>query len=55
MNLNPKTKLITESSTVKLNTLANKLISEGKDIVNLTAGELDFETPLYIQEEIKKN
>ena len=31
MNLNPKTKLITESSTVKLNALANKLISEGKD------------------------
>ena len=54
MNLNPKTKLITESLTVKLNSLANKLSAEGKDIINLTAGELDFPTPLYIQKEIKR-
>ncbi len=55
MDLNPKTKLITESLTVRLNSLAKKLLSEGKDIVNLTAGELDFPTPLYIQKEIKRN
>ncbi|MFA5791772.1 MAG: aminotransferase class I/II-fold pyridoxal phosphate-dependent enzyme [Candidatus Paceibacterota bacterium] len=54
MNLNPKNKLITESLTVKLNSLANKLSSEGKNIINLTVGELDFPTPLYIQKEIKK-
>ena len=54
MSLNPKIELITESLTVKLNSLANKLASEGKNIINLTAGELDFPTPLYIQKEIKK-
>ncbi len=40
--------------TVKLNSLANKLSAEGKNIINLTAGELDFPTPLYIQKEIKE-
>ena len=55
MNLNPKTKIITESLTLKLNALANKLRAEGKNIVNLTTGELDFPTPLYIQKEIAKN
>ena len=54
MDLNPKTKLITESLTLKLNALANKLSAEGKNIVNLTAGELDFPTPLYIQKEIQR-
>lgn len=54
MDLNPKNKLITESLTVKLNSLANKLLAEGKNIVNLTAGELDFPTPLFVQTEIKK-
>ncbi len=55
MNLNPKTKLVTESLTLKLNALALELASEGKSIVNLTAGELDFPTPLYIQKEVKNN
>ncbi len=54
MSLNPKTKLITESLTVKLNSLTNKLLSEGKNIINLTAGELDFPTPFYIQKEVQK-
>ena len=53
MNLNPKTNLISESLTLKLNSLANKLKAEGKDIVNLTAGELDFPTPIFVQKEIK--
>nr|MBP6060797.1 aminotransferase class I/II-fold pyridoxal phosphate-dependent enzyme [Candidatus Paceibacterota bacterium] len=55
MKLNPKTKLITESLTVKLNSLANKLRNEGKNIINLTAGELDFPTPLFVQKEVRKN
>ena len=53
MNLNPKTKLIIESLTLKLNSLANELSAKGKNIINLTAGELDFPTPLYIQKEVK--
>ncbi len=55
MLLNPKAELLHESLTIKLNTLANKLISEGKSVVNLTAGELNFPTPKYIQTEVKKN
>src|SRR3989344_5113954 len=53
MNLNPKTKLIIESLTLKLNSLANELSAKGKNIINLTAGELDFPKPLYIQKEVK--
>ncbi len=45
--------MISESLTVRLNTLANQLKSEGKKIINLTAGELDFPTPSYIQQEVK--
>ncbi len=55
MDLNPKTKIISESLTLKLNFLAKKLATEGKKIINLTAGELDFPTPLSVQKEIKKN
>lgn len=54
MNLNPKTKLITESLTLKLNALALELAREGKSIINLTAGELDFPTPLYVEKEVKR-
>ena len=54
MSLNSKTTLIAESLTLELNTLANKLTAEGHDIVNLTAGELDFPTEKYIQTEVIK-
>jgi aspartate/methionine/tyrosine aminotransferase len=35
---------IAPSATVSLNALANKLKAEGKNVVNLTAGEPDFDT-----------
>lgn len=41
---------VESSPTVRLNALAQEMIKAGKDVVNLTAGETDFETP----EPIKK-
>lgn len=55
MNLSPKANLITESLTIKLSSQAKKLSDQGKKIINLTAGELDFDTPIYVQKEIKKH
>ena len=36
------------SSTIAVSTLAKSLAAEGRDIVNLSAGEPDFDTPLFI-------
>src|SRR5699024_4544592 len=35
---------LSSSQTLKINTKTNKLISEGKDVVNLSIGESDFDT-----------
>lgn len=53
--LNSKTGMISESLTLRLNFLAQKMIASGKKVVNLTAGELDFPTPKHIQKEIIKS
>ncbi|MEN3042074.1 MAG: aspartate aminotransferase [Fervidobacterium sp.] len=42
--------LIAPSKTLEIDSLAKRLISEGKDVVNLTAGEPDFPTPRLIVE-----
>lgn len=39
---------IEEASTLALNAMAKKMRAEGKDVINLTAGEPDFATPPYI-------
>jgi len=49
MDMHP-TDLIAPSKTLEVDALAKKLISEGKDVVNLTAGEPDFPTPKPIVE-----
>ena len=41
---------INASATITMSALANKLKSEGKDIISLSAGEPDFGTPKHIQE-----
>ena len=33
------------SSTLRVTSLANKLVSEGQDVVSFAAGEPDFDTP----------
>lgn len=40
---------VESSPTVRLNSLAQEMIKAGKDVVNLTAGETDFETPVAIK------
>jgi len=42
MKLADRLNVISESATLKLNALAQKMKSEGVDVVNLTAGEPDF-------------
>ena len=37
------------SATIAVSTLAKRLAAEGRDIVNLSAGEPDFDTPEHIQ------
>ena len=49
MKLNNKLKLLNESATIALNTEVQDLQRKGVAILNLTAGELDFETPKEIQ------
>lgn len=36
------------SATIAVSTLAKKLADEGRDILNLSAGEPDFDTPVFI-------
>ena len=36
------------SATIAVSTLAKRLAAEGRDIVNLSAGEPDFDTPDFI-------
>ena len=36
------------SATIAVSTLAKKLASEGRDIIDLSAGEPDFPTPTWI-------
>ena len=36
------------SATIAVSTLAKKLAAEGRDIINLSAGEPDFDTPMFI-------
>jgi aspartate aminotransferase len=48
--LSERLKKINPSSTLAITSKAKKLKSEGKDIVNLAAGEPDFDTPDFIKE-----
>jgi aspartate aminotransferase len=38
------------SATMAVNTLAKRLAAEGRDIINLSAGEPDFDTPSWISD-----
>lgn len=50
VQLSNKVLNLKESATLKMSALANKLKSEGVDIINLSLGEPDFNTPDYIKE-----
>ncbi len=40
---------VSESPTLKLNSLVKKLVSEGQDVISLAVGEPDFDTPDQIK------
>jgi aspartate aminotransferase len=50
---------VTESATLRLNAKVNQLRSQGRDIVNLTTGEPDFDVPsaakAAVEEGLRKN
>jgi aspartate aminotransferase len=49
-----RTAAVSESATLALNAQAKRLESEGRTIYNLTAGELNTDTPDYIQKAVAK-
>jgi len=49
LRLAPRMDGVEASPTVRLNALAQEMIRAGKDVINLTAGETDFETPANIK------
>ena len=54
MKLSNRIKLIQPSSTMALTSKASQLKSQGEDIIVLTVGEPDFDTPEYIKKDAKK-
>ena len=50
MQLSPNVANLRPSATIAVSTLAKKLASEGRDIINLSAGEPDFDTPAFVAE-----
>ena len=43
---------INPSSTVSLSSKAKRYKNEGRDVINVTTGELPFQTPKYIRESL---
>jgi len=52
--LTKRVKVLNESMTIAISTLARELKAEGKDILSFSAGEPDFDTPEVIKEEAIK-
>lgn len=48
MRFSPNIAELKPSATIAVSTLAKKLAAEGRDILNLSAGEPDFDTPVFI-------
>ena len=51
MQLSTNVEKLKPSATIAVSTLAKRLAAEGRDIVNLSAGEPDFDTPAFISDE----
>ncbi len=52
--MNPNLQEITPSLTLALSATAKQLLSQGKDVINLSAGEPDFATPDFVKDRIKE-
>lgn len=50
MELSPNIASIKPSATIAVSSLAKRLMAEGRDIINLSAGEPDFDTPGWISD-----
>ncbi|MDD3295949.1 MAG: pyridoxal phosphate-dependent aminotransferase [Candidatus Omnitrophica bacterium] len=48
--INPLVSSLNKSATLKITALTKKLIRDGRDVVNLAAGEPDFDTPEFIKQ-----
>ncbi|MEK5777931.1 aspartate transaminase, partial [Acinetobacter nosocomialis] len=48
--ISQRLQMIKPSPSIAANDLVNKLRAEGKDIVNFTIGEPDFDTPEHIMQ-----
>ncbi len=49
-----RTRDVSESKTVAISNLAGQLAREGKDVISLSVGEPDFDTPRAVREAIKQ-
>lgn len=54
MTLSARTRQIKPSTTLRIDALAKQLQEEGKNIINLSTGEPDFDTPPHIKEAAMK-
>jgi aspartate aminotransferase len=45
---------LSESETLAMTRISRELIAEGKDVINLSIGEPDFDTPQFIKDAAKK-
>ena len=52
-NLSKRVSALEESATIKMAQMARDLIAQGKDIISLSLGEPDFDTPEFIKDEAK--
>ncbi len=50
MNISERAQALSPSPTIAIDTRAKELVAAGRDIVNLSAGEPDFDTPAHVQE-----
>ena len=53
-NVSDRVLRMQESATLKMSKLARALRAEGKDVINLSLGEPDFDTPDHIKQAAKK-
>jgi aspartate aminotransferase len=54
MNLSSRLQLFNEPETLKMAKLGRELRSQGVDVIDLSLGEPDFDTPTHIKEAAKK-
>lgn len=52
--LSQRVKLMEESATIKMAQMARELKAKGNDVISLSLGEPDFDTPYHIKEAAKK-